>query len=239
MQAANSLRTATLYYGPSSGIGLLLNHHPNYAATGPEQRHLRMGVIGLGVGTLATYGHPDDHIRFYEMNPDVVRFAAGSGALFSFVKDSPASLDVVLGDARISLERELASGSPGKFDVLVVDAFSGDSIPVHLLTSEAMSVYLRHLRNAQSVIAFHISNRNIDLLPVVVGLAQQYQLQVERILAKNPQGEAELPSYWVLTAADPAILNIPALATRAAPLRLASPPRLWTDDYSNLFDVLR
>jgi hypothetical protein len=122
---------------------------------------------------------------------------------------------------------------------LVIDAFSGDSIPLHLLTREAMEIYLRHLRNRRSVIAFHISNRVLDLLPVLAGLAQAHQLQLERVLATKVQGEAELPSYWVLMAADPTILTMPVLLSRTTPIQLTSPPPLWSDDYSNLLRVLR
>jgi spermidine synthase len=105
-------------------------------------------------------------MRFYEMNPEVVRLAKGEQAAFSFLADTRADTDVVLGDTRISLERELAAGTPQKFDVLAIDAFSSDSIPVHLLTREAMKIYLGHLRNDRSILAFHISNRSRPYLGV-------------------------------------------------------------------------
>jgi len=239
LQAPDSRRTPTIYYGPSSGIGLLLNNHPNHTAAGSEKRPLRLGVIGLGVGTLAAYAQPGDYVRFYELNPEVVQFANGRQALFSFLNDSLAKVEVVMGDARISLERELTSGRAQNFDVLVIDAFASDSIPLHLLTGEAMDIYLRHLRSPQSVLVFHISNRTLDLLPVLAGLAQQHQLQLERILVNNPRGEAELPSSWVLMAADPTVLNLAALTEHSSPVKLLGPPRFWSDDYSNLLQLLR
>lgn len=230
-------RLPTIYYGPNSGIGLLLLNHPNYSAAGPG--HLRIGVIGLGVGTIAAYGRPGDSIRFYEMNPDVVRLAQGKDARFTFLNDSPAKIDVVMGDGRISLERELASGHAQNLDVLAIDAFSSDSIPLHLLTREAMDTYLRHLRGAQSILAFHISNRALDLRPVLVGLAQQHQLHLIRVFSTDVQNETELPSDWVLMAADPAAFDIPALKKKARAIDLSGTAPSWTDDYSNLLQVLR
>ena len=232
LQAPARRKIPTLYYGPSSGIGrLLLNRAPNSP--------LRIGLIGLGVGTIATYGQPGDYMRFYEMNPEVVRLAKGKEALFTFLNDTAAQTDVVLGDGRISLERELASGGSQNFDVLVIDAFSSDSIPLHLLTREAMNIYLRHLRSSQSVLAFHISNRAVNLIPVLAGLSEQYHLRMARMLTLAPQSEAEIPSDWVLMAGDPAALETPAILQYAKPIHLSSPPPVWTDDYSNLLQVLR
>ena len=122
----------TTYYGPDSGIGITLKAA---GATSP----LNVGVIGLGVGTLAAYGRQGDRYKFYEINPLVVQLANQE---FSFLRDSEAKIDIVLGDGRLSLEQEPPQG----FDVLVVDAFSGDSIPVHLLTREAFELYFRHLK---------------------------------------------------------------------------------------------
>jgi hypothetical protein len=233
LQAASRRNTPTLYYGPSSGVGLLLLNRGQSAGA------LRVGVIGLGAGTIAAYGQTGDYMRFYEMNPEVVRLAKGNEALFTFLHDTGSQTDVVLGDGRISLERELASQGSQHFDLLAIDAFSGDSIPLHLLTREAMSIYLRHLRSNRSILAFHVSNRAVNLLPVLAGLAEQYQLHLVRILTLAPKSEAELPSDWVLMAADPVALEIPAILQHAKPVKLTAPPPLWTDDYSNLLQVLR
>jgi hypothetical protein len=238
-QAPRMRRTPVVYFGPSSGIGLLLSNHPNRSAANAEDRHLRLGVIGLGVGTLSAYGQTGDYIRFYEMDPQVVRLSRGENALFTYLNDTPAQTDVVIGDGRISLEQELTAGDPQKFDVLVIDAFSSDSIPLHLLTREAMSIYVRHLRNPQSVLAFHISNRTLDLRPVLVGLAQQQQLHLIRVYNPRPHFEGETASDWVLMASDPAILGTPAILQQAKEVQLAGPAPLWTDDYTNLLQVLR
>jgi hypothetical protein len=239
LQAPDLRRRPTTYYGPSSGIGLLLSNHPNRGAANTEARHLRVGVIGLGVGTLSAYGEKGDYIRFYEMNPEVVRLARGENALFTYLNDTPAQTDVVIGDGRISLEQELAASDAQNFDVLVIDAFSSDSIPLHLLTREAMGIYVRHLRNRRSVLAFHVSNRSLDLRPVLVGLAQQQHLHLVHALVTRPHFDDETPSDWVLMASDPAILETPALLPQATTIQLPGPAPLWTDDYSNLLQVLR
>jgi spermidine synthase len=119
-------------------------------------RSLRVGLVGLGAGTLAAYGQAGDYLRFYEINPDVLQLA---NSPFTYLANCRGQVDVVLGDARVSLEREAAAGDFQRFDVLVLDAFSSDSVPVHLLTKEAAQLYLRHLRGPGSVIAFHITNR--------------------------------------------------------------------------------
>ncbi len=155
-------RIPTSYYTPQSGIGLVLTNYPGRAAGKP----LRVGIIGLGVGTIAAYGIPGDHMRFYEINPEVIRLAySGPQRLFTFLSDSRAEVKVVPGDARISLEQELNRNEVQNFDVLVIDAFSGDAIPVHLLTEEAFQLYLRHLRKPNGILAFHISNDALDLRP--------------------------------------------------------------------------
>jgi hypothetical protein len=140
-------------------------------------------------------------------------------------------METVLGDARLSLEREAAQGQLQKFDVLAVDAFSGDTIPVHLLTKEAMKIYLKHLRNQDSVLAFHVSNRYLNLRPVLVGLGQDAHLSAAQVWNQG--------SEWILLSANPAMLRLPNLAEKAEPVTLSRQPVLWTDSYSNLFQVLR
>src|SRR5204863_3009367 len=137
MQGADVRRIPTTYFGHDSGVGLLLLNHPS-RKTQPS-KPMRVGIIGLGVGTLAAYGRPGDLFRFYEINPAVIEVASSS-PYFSFIRDSEAQIQMVEGDARISLERELSSGRPQKYDVLVVDGFNSDSIPVHLLTKEAFEL---------------------------------------------------------------------------------------------------
>ena len=154
----------TAYYGPSSGAGLAIRRHAKRLASRP----MRVGVIGLGVGTLAAWSRPGDVFRFYELDPEVVRFSEGPRPVFSYLREARGDVSVSLGDGRLVLERE----DPQAFDVLVVDAFSSDSIPTHLLTREAFDVYLRHLAS-DGALAVHVTNRYLDLKPVVRGAAEE------------------------------------------------------------------
>ncbi len=214
----------TTYYGPNSGIGITLK-----AAGGTTP--LSVGVIGLGAGTLAAYGRQGDHYEFYELNPLVVRIANHD---FSFLRDSKAKIDVVLGDARLSLEQEPPQG----FEVLAVDAFSGDSIPVHLLTREAFELYFHHLQ-PDGVLAVHISNQYLNLAPVVAGAAAW--LRKEAVMIKNePDGARGISrATWVLVGNPQHFLGKAAIEKAGTLLAAASPQIQWTDDYSSLFKVLK
>ncbi len=222
----------TSYYGETGGGGLAILNHPRRGFG------MRVGVLGLGVGTLAAYGQPGDVYRFYEINPLVIQLAEGQGGYFSFLADSQAKIEIVPGDARLSLERELAASDPQNYDVLVLDVFSSDSIPVHLLDREAFDLYLGHLQ-PDGILAVHISNIHLDLVPVVWALADNFGLN--RIVIEDPgMGVNNFPSIWVLLARAPSLLETPALLSRARPMDgYVSPVRLWTDDYSNLFQILK
>jgi hypothetical protein len=211
-------RFPTTYYEPGSGIGL------TYKAR-RAGRPLKTGAIGLGVGTIAAYGEPGDELVFFEINPEVLRIALG---YFTFLTDTPAKVSIVQGDARLALE----ASPPEDFDVLVVDAFSGDAIPVHLLTKEAFETYLRHLVE-DGVIAVHISNRYLDLEPVVCRLATHFELK-SVLVSDNAGG---FPSKWLLLTRDEVFLGAPALRDARAPARECG-SRLWTDDDTNLLEVL-
>ncbi|HTX93007.1 MAG TPA: hypothetical protein VMC09_17475 [Anaerolineales bacterium] len=221
----------TSYYGASSGIGLAILNHPNRGSG------MRVGVLGLGIGSLAVYGQPGDVYRFYEINPQVIDLARGEGGYFSYLSDSPAKIDIVQGDARLSLEAELAAGQPQNYDVLALDVFSSDAIPVHLLDSEAFALYLKHL-NPGGILAVHITNSHLNLAPVVLALAEHYDLS--NIMITNPgDGVSTYPSVWVLLSRDPALLANPAIAGHGKPIDVNSPRlRLWTDDYNDLFQIL-
>ena len=224
----------TTYYVPNAGVGLAILNHPKYG----HDQHMRVGLLGLGVGTLVSYAQPGDVYRLYEINPVVIDLAAGVGDYFSFVSDSRADITVVPGDARISLERELADGHPQNFDVLVLDTFSSDSIPVHLVTKEAFALYLEHLAS-DGIIAAHITNLHLDLQPVFWQLAQHYGLSIVRI---NYAGDSNggYASHWILLSRNPALLEIPAIQDRAIDLDgYSTNLKLWTDDYSNLFQILK
>ncbi len=232
-------RWSTTYYGEESGVGLTLKY---YAERGP----LKVGAVGLGVGTVAAYGRAGDEFRFYEINPEVKHLAE---TRFTYLKDTPARVGVVLGDARVSLERE----EPQGFDVIVLDAFSSDAIPVHLLTREAFEVYLRHLK-PDGTLAVHISNVYLDLRPVVFSLADQFGLGrvlVADLRGKNRHGtEAQAvedawrgleSSFWVLVARDRSLLDSQAVRRRSdlTPQTDGRSIRPWTDDESNLFEILK
>lgn len=215
------------YFGPTSGYGRL------FASLPDRPRHI--GVIGLGAGSLVAHGRTGDRFRFYEINPQVVELAERE---FTFLSESPATIEVVLGDGRLSLEREPSQG----FDVLAMDAFSGDSIPMHLLTREAMGIYMRHLK-PDGVLAFQATNRFIDISPVVAGLADEYGLTAV-LISDTPQ-DTEGANYW-LSATDQILVTsnrrlLQSDHIREAGKALAARPgfQIWTDDYNNLFRILK
>ena len=222
----------TTYYAETSGVGLALLHHPARPGS------LRVGGLGLGIGVIAHYGQPGDVFRFYEINPDMIRMAEGEGGYFSFLADSDAKISVVAGDARLSLERELAQEGSHAFDVLVLDAFSGDAVPLHLLTREAFEIYLDHL-DSDGVLAVNVSNRYFDLSLPVYRLAEAFGLEASMIVDRG-DGLRSYDSIWMLLARDRSLLDQPAIASRAAAgAAVPGGLRLWTDDYSNLLQVLR
>jgi hypothetical protein len=215
----------TLYYTTSSGVGRALQMFSG------EKR--RIGVVGLGAGTLAAYLRPGDQMRFYEINPEVQNIAEKS---FTFLKSCAGHVEVVLGDARLSLENEPSQD----FDLLALDAFNGDAIPIHLLTREAFAVYQWHIKT-NGVIAVHVSNLSLNLEPVMANLAREFGYGAE--VVEQPAGNemaGVLPSTWILLSRDPNFIKAIALTDSArAP---ASPSRnapLWTDDFNGVFALMR
>jgi hypothetical protein len=220
--SAERRREPTSYYTETSGVGRLL--------TALHGRRLHVGLIGLGAGTLAAYGKPGDVYRFYEIDPAVVDMAT---RYFTFLADSPARVEVQIGDGRQRLQAETQ-----RFDVLIVDAFSGDSIPVHLLTREALVLYGKRI-TPQGVVALHISNRHLDLRPVVGRLATELGWQLAYLEERESDSEPDkAPSDWILLARDRGILELPPI--KEAAIRLPAYARwpLWTDDYSNILQVM-
>ena len=216
-------RRPTGYYGVRSGVGRLLG--------ALADRPIEVGAIGLGAGTIAAYGKPGDRYRFYEIDPAMV---AAAHRHFSFVADSPATVEVALGDGRLLLQRE----SVRRFDALVVDAFSGDAIPVHLLTREAVALYRDRLAPG-GVIAIHISNQYLDLRRVVAGIAADLRLQAAWIHDGGAKGDDSVAvSDWILLAADRRVLDLPPIRDAATPLPRPVAGRTWTDDYSNVPQVM-
>ena len=212
----------TTYYGATSGIARAIKAIDGSA--------LRVGVVGLGTGTLALFGRPGDVYRFYEINPQVVTVANSE---FTFLADSGAKIEHVLGDARLSLERE----PPQNYDVLVIDAFSSDSIPVHLITREALAVYLRHMKPG-GVIAFHVTNRFLHLAPVVKRIAVEHDLQVA-LIADDAEDSDLARTDWVLVTRDQALLERPEIAQYVSEIENIPGLRVWTDDFNNLFRILK
>ena len=213
----------TTYYGATSGVGRAMAAAP----AGPR----RVGLIGLGAGTLASYGRSGDVYRIYEINPQVFELADSE---FTFLRDSHARIERVLGDARLALEREPPQG----FDLLAVDAFSGDAVPVHLLTAEAMDVYLRHMK-PDGIVAFHVTNRFLGLAPVVARIAQVKGLHAVLVSDDAEASKWLNPTDWVLVARDPAVLAREPLRAVASTIATPEDARPWTDDFNNLLGVLK
>lgn len=218
-------RRPLTYYCTASAVGRLLRA----TEKGPPRR---IGVVGLGCGTLAAYGRPGDVIRFYEINPAVARIAQTE---FHYLGDSAAQVEVILGDGRLMLEREAPQG----FDALVMDAFSGDSVPVHLLTREAMGTYLRHLKPS-GVLAVHISNKYLDLEPVVERAAQYYGKVALLQDYEQQDGDVEcFGSTWVLVMDERTRSALAPAFAEAKPIPPRPDFRMWTDDFSSIFGILK
>ena len=215
----------TAYYRPQTGVGLAMTYFP-------RQEHRRIGIVGLGVGTLLSYSHPGDYFRIYDINPQV---AALAQQRFSFLKSSLAPFEVVVADARLALERE-----PNQdFDILVLDAFSGDAIPMHLLTQEALALYIRHLQ-ADGVLAVHISNRHLNLEPLLRGLAQQQGLAFRVVRGKVMDDDFGLyRSDWAYLTHNQLFLAQEAIASQLDPVAENGRTVIWRDDFSNLYSLLK
>lgn len=217
--------TPTTYYSETSGIAAAIRSR--------GEKPARIGVIGLGTGTLAAYGRAGDVFRFYDIDSRVAQVARSE---FSYLSDSAASVEIVIGDARLQLEREPSQ----KFDVLAVDAFSSDAIPVHLITRQAVNVYLRHLK-PDGIVVFHVSNRFLDLAPVLGGIAGELGLQAVKILDRPEEDDAyKSQSDWILLSRDPASLERKEItAAGSGPVALRPDFRVWTDDYSNVVQIMK
>jgi hypothetical protein len=216
-------RLATGYYTADSGAGLALEHFP-------RQRERRIGLVGLGAGTLVSFTRPGDTVRIYEINPEIRRLAE---SYFTYLQDSKAEIEIVMGDARLSMERD----PPQEFDILLLDAFSGDAIPVHLLTVEAFEIYLRHLKH-DGVIALLIDTEHLNFDAVISRLADHLGLESIRIFTA-PGANEDWGANWMLLARDGKFLTSPPMAGAAARERARyDHVRLWTDDYTSLVPLI-
>ncbi len=221
----------TSYFGPQTGLGLALRNFP-------RQENQRIGLLGLGVGTIAAYGKPGDYLRIYEINPHVTEIAAKP---FSYVALCKAKVDIVMGDGRLSMEQE----PPQNFDFLIMDAFSSDAVPVHLLTKEAFEIYLRHLK-PDGAILVNISNRYLDLRPVVENAAKVFGLQAHTVNSEDGGADEDEGGWWLYGATWMILSKNQEFMNRDALRYAAAPPStkpntipLWTDDYASMFQILQ
>jgi SAM-dependent methyltransferase len=217
-------REIATYYCEDTGLGL-------WMAARPQGSFQRVGVLGLGAGTIAAYSRFGDVYRFYELNPEVPRIAKN---YFWYLENAEGSVEIVLGDGRLSMERE----SPQDYDLLVMDAFSSDSIPVHLLTKEAMQLYFRHLKPG-GVLAVHISNRYVDLKPVLEREAALLGKAALLVETEDSDDGRCFGTTWVMMANTPDVFAREPFQKGGQPLEKALHMRPWTDDYSNLFQVIK
>jgi len=215
----------TAYYGLNSGIGRLFRHFPS-------SHPRRIGAIGLGVGTIAYYVDKNDSICFYEINPQVKQIAQNQ---FTYLSNCPGRVNIVMGDARLTMEKQ----SSQQFDLLVLDAFSSDSVPIHLLTSEAFAIYLKHLKD-DGALAFHVSSRLLDVHSVVWKLAEHFQLHHAWIKDQENKDQGIFASDWIILTRNDKLFRLPKFQ------KVISPPRtdykhidLWTDEHVNLFQILK
>jgi hypothetical protein len=227
LEPAKRLEPST-YFGPDSGFARLFSSLPS----APR----RVGVLGLGAGSILSFGRKGDLFRFYEINPQVVELARSE---FTFLEDSPATSEIVLGDGRLSLERE----PPQQFDVLAMDAFSGDSIPLHLLTREAIAIYLKHLK-PDGVLAFQATNRFLDVVPIVAKLAAEHHLTAV-LISDEPEDIGDGSNSWlyqtdqILVTANLDLLQALRIQAAAKVIPVAADVPMWTDNYNNLFRILK
>ena len=214
----------TSYFGVDSGVGRAVQAKL-------EQRAMHVGIIGLGVGTLATYGRAGDQLRLYEINPLVVDIARSR---FTYLSQAAANVNLVLGDARLNLQKETPQG----FDILIVDAFSGDAIPVHLLTEEAVSLYLKHMK-PDGILAIHVTNSYLDLAQIVKSAANNLHYHAVLIHSEGNEKSRAATSDWVLVSADPQFFGKPDVKEALTEIKVRPGLQAWRDDYSSLLQVIK
>jgi len=216
-------RATTSYYTESSGVGLAISLI--------HRDQQRIGGVGMGAGTIAAYGRQGDLVKFYEINPQVIDIAS---KYFYYLSESPAHIQIALGDARLILEREPSQ----QFDVLAVDAFSGDAIPVHLVTREALSVYLKHIKS-DGAVAFHVTSRYLSLAPVIKLLAEDAGYEAVMIADRSDGNVYASHSDWVIVTRNSGFLTDPVVMKKRVAIESIANMKIWTDDFSNLFQILK
>jgi hypothetical protein len=214
-------REGIFYYTKNTAVGILLTNYPK-----PEGRGRRIGILGLGTGELAVYGQPQDTIRFWEIDPQVIELADGPNARFSYLRDTKATVEVIEADGRLALEQDTGVG----YDVLIVDVFSGDAIPIHIVTREAFELCMGRLKGPDSVLVFHISNRVLDLTSVMLGFSRTANVPVRFYMNYN--------SEYAVFSRNPAMLDLAGPDLHTYPWDQV-PSVLWTDDFSSPILVMR
>ncbi|MFT5419575.1 MAG: hypothetical protein ACI9D5_000316 [Candidatus Endobugula sp.] len=220
------------YYGYNSGIGLAMTRHTSRLSSTTYTTPLKAAMIGLGAGTMAAYGEPGDTFSFYEIDPNMEYLAKN---YFSYLEDSKANNTVILGDGRLSLAKELQDSGSQQLDILALDAFSGDAIPMHLLTSEASDMYWKHLKE-NGILAIHLTNRHFDLTDIARQLALRAGKKAIYIVAYGD--EYNNTSEWVLITSNVDFLKDKHVIEKQSAWEHSLNPIIWTDDFSNLFDVV-
>jgi hypothetical protein len=209
------------YYSRHSPVGKLLMNYPQ-----PPGRGRRIGILGLGTGVLAAYGQQGDAMRFWEIDPQILELASGSNAKFYYLQNCKANVELILADGRLAIESDKQS----RYDILVIDAFSGDAIPTQLITQEAFELYMSRLSGPDSVLVFHISNRIVDLTPVMLAYSRTEHVPIRFFMNST--------SEYAVFSPNPAMLNLIGPDQKDYPWdRVESV--LWTDNYSSLITILR
>ena len=240
---ASSATSDPAHEPTSSGIRLCkmaLRLHPRRQRALPDSEadaaSLRVGVIGLGTGSIAATSQEGDHYQFYEINPDVIELS--SKGIFTYLRDCPATTEVILGDARVMMEREFKQGGSKKYDVIVVDAFSSDAIPVHLLTQECGDIYKLHLKE-DGILAIHITNRYMDLSPIARALADHLNWEPFRFETDYDGKTGVYDTTWVLVTGNQEFADLPEVSQAHVPWdENDRAPILWTDDFASLYQII-
>jgi spermidine synthase len=221
------------YYADGSGFSICIKTQRDIASKEqPPRKGLKVGVLGLGIGSMLSWATPEDNFVFYEINPKVEEIAR---EWFTFLDSQPQS-EVIIGDGRIMLEMETKKGMDRQFDLLAIDAFSSDSIPVHLLTDECFDVYQKHLKE-DGILLFHISNRFINLKPVIFATTQKRGLTATYIVHKSGEDESISGSDWILVTNEK-VANHARIITAAIDYQMPANAPQWTDDFASLAPVM-
>jgi len=234
--ASDEANTPLSYYRKNTGVAITLEQLTQQQALNGQS--INAGFVGLGAGTLAAYGNTGDNYVFYELNPAVISAAEN---FFSYLSDSAASIELVQGDGRVSLQQQFDRSGSQQFDVLVIDAFSGDSIPQHLLTQEAVALYFKHLKQ-EGVLAIHISNTHLNLIPLVRGLANALNKEIVYVKTKA-KGSEEHDAQWVMLTNNQQLLNDARLKVYRSAWSSENQREdnliIWSDEHSDLLSVLK